>query len=180
MNAVTAPPVSHRPCWHCQHYGGWQDGSPRETLCFHPKHPQAKPQAQVGCSKWEQSTKAPIRLLVCGGADYEAGGLVFAALDQILRKRRVVLVIHGAHQTTSGQLKGTDRCTEDWAKTREMKVQACPADWKRHGNRAARIRDSFMLSLRPGGVVAFPGGDECEDLVMLCMAAGLPVWRPYG
>jgi hypothetical protein len=180
MNAVIAPPVAHPPCWHCQHFGGWRDGLPRVALCFHPKHAQTRPQVQNGCRNWEQSNKSPIRLLVCGGADYEATSYVFAALDQILRKRRITLVIHGALQTVAGEFKGTDRCTEEWAKSRGVKVQACPPDWKRHGDRAARIRDSYMLSLRPGGVVALPGGPECEELIMLCMAAGLPVWRPYG
>lgn len=114
-----------------------------------------------------------MRLLVCGGRDYSDERSAFMALDKVLARRRVSLVIHGAY-------RGADTLADAWAKARGIERKPCPADWQRHGPKAGPLRNAHMLTQQPDGVVALPGGAGTEDMVMQALAAGLPVWRPYG
>lgn len=114
-----------------------------------------------------------MRMLVCGGRDYSDTRAAYGALDRVLTKRQVVLLIHGA-------APGADTLADQWAESRQIERLACPADWKRWGKMAGPIRNKEMLTHHPDGVVALPGGRGTEDMVMQALAAGLPVWRPLG
>ena len=172
---TTTPPIkpwsSRDPCWTCQHFGGLTAGETTTTIkCV--KHDVVRPGDQ-GCATHELSTKAPMRMLVCGGRDYVDRRAAFEALDRVLTKRRIVLVIHGA-------ARGGDTLADEWAQARKIERLPCPADWKRWGKMAGPIRNKEMLAHQPDGVVALPGGRGTEDMVMQALAAGLPVWRPLG
>lgn len=117
---------------------------------------------------------AALRLLVCGGREYEDRKAVFRALDEVQMAVGVAVLIHGA-------ARGADTLAGEWAKSRGISVLAFPADWNKHKQAAGPIRNSQMLKeARPTGVVAFPGGVGTEDMVDKALRAGLEVWRPYG
>lgn len=113
------------------------------------------------------------RVLVCGGRDFNDKEAVFRALDKLHSTGRVVLVIHGA-------APGADSLAAQWAQEHGIRCTACPADWKTHGKRAGPLRNSHMLTLKPDGVVAFPGGRGTMDMIKQAEAAGVKVWKPFG
>lgn len=119
-----------------------------------------------------------MRLLVCGGRDYQDRQFVFDSLDKILAKRVVTLVIHGACQGRDGKLRGADRWADEWAQERGIERLPCPADWEQHGPKAGPLRNAHMLTLQPDGVAAFPGGRGTEGMARLASKAGISLWRP--
>lgn len=116
-----------------------------------------------------------MRLMVCGGRDYVDDDTVFEALDRVLAKRRVVLVIHGG-------ASGADSLADQWAKARgiqPMVFEVTRDDWQRLGPRAGPLRNTSMLNHgKPDGVVAFPGGKGTAYMVRQSVNAGLNVWHP--
>lgn len=115
-----------------------------------------------------------MRMLVCGGRDYEDGQRVFAALNRAHAKRPITFLIEG------GQ-RGADRWGRKWAIAYGIAYRTFDADWDRYGKAAGPIRNSLMLAEgQPDGVTAFPGHEGTADMVAKAKRAGLPVWRPYG
>lgn len=116
----------------------------------------------------------PLRLLVCGGRHYADWVGVCAALDDVLAKRPIAVVIAGAAH-------GADTLAVHWAADRHTPTLVFPADWTTYGKRAGFIRNRQMLREgRPTFVVAFPGGTGTADMVRASREAGLKVWQPYG
>lgn len=114
-----------------------------------------------------------MRLLVCGGRDYNDRERLFAALDAAHAHKPVTLVIHGA-------AKGADTLAGEWADARGIPVQAYPADWKKLGLVAGPVRNERMLREgKPDGAVAFPGGNGTADMVRRAEAARVSVWHPF-
>lgn len=115
-----------------------------------------------------------LRILVCGGRDYQDWKRVYKALDHLQAKRGISCIIHGA-------APGADTLAAQWAKERGVIVEPWAADWKRWGNAAGPKRNAEMIREgRPDAVVAFPGGPGTADCTRQAEAAGLKVWRPYG
>lgn len=112
-----------------------------------------------------------VRIIVAGGRDYSDSATVFAVLDMIHAKRVVAEVIHGA-------APGADSLGAQWAEARGIKVTPCPADWKAHGKAAGPRRNRHMLTLKPDGVVLFPGGRGTADMRKAALEAGVPVYEP--
>ena len=113
-----------------------------------------------------------MRILVCGGRDFEDAQLAFAALDRIHLKRGVSCVIEGG-------ARGADRLGADWASVNGVANVRCPADWTRHGKSAGFVRNrSMLLTERPDMVVAFPGGRGTAHMVDLARSSGFTVWEP--
>lgn len=113
-----------------------------------------------------------MRLLVCGGRDFDDREFVFHALDKVHAKRPIECLIHGA-------ARGADTLAADWALDRGVLCNAYPADWERDGRGAGPIRNQRMLDQgKPDGVVAFAGGRGTADMVRRANAAGLPVYQP--
>ena len=115
-----------------------------------------------------------MKLLVCGGRDYNDRAAVFEALDRAREKRDITLLIHGACKT------GADAIAEEWAKFREVPYLGHPAQWRATRSKAAGVlRNQAMLDWwEPEGVVAFPGGTGTADMIHRAQLAGLPVWEP--
>jgi hypothetical protein len=116
----------------------------------------------------------PLRLLVCGGRGYAEWVAACAALDDVLSRRPIAVVI-------AGGARGADALAVRWAEDRHLAALVFPADWTTYGKRAGFIRNRQMLREgRPTFVVAFPGGTGTADMVRASREAGLKVWRPYG
>ena len=118
-----------------------------------------------------------MKLLVCGGRDYEDWPTIKRVLDAVHAKRPVTLVITGA-------ARGADVRAEAWAALRGiactgLRYQVTPEEWKHVGRAAGPLRNQRMLDEeKPDGVVAFPGGDGTADMVRRSRAAGLTVYDP--
>jgi hypothetical protein len=116
-----------------------------------------------------RASRRGLRVLACGGRDFNDTGLVRETLDRLHAQRGVSLLIHGA-------ARGADRMAGEWAKSAGVPVLTFPADWDRHGRGAGPIRNARMLREgSPNYVVAFPGGRGTADMVLRSKDAGLPV-----
>lgn len=114
-----------------------------------------------------------MRVLVCGGRDYNDRRAAFAALDRVHAQRGVSCIIEGG-------ARGADRLGADWAADHDVEHIRCPADWTRDGKAAGYRRNERMLrTQRPDLVIAFPGGKGTAHLIALARAAGVTVWEPY-
>lgn len=121
-----------------------------------------------------------MRVLVCGGRDYEDRAKIYATLDYLALQAGmiveppdpVVAIIHGC-------AAGADTLAEAWALSRgSIEVVRFKADWSKHGRAAGPIRNQQMLDEgKPDCVVAFPGGRGTADMVRRAREAGLPVLR---
>jgi len=134
-----------------------------------------------------------LRVLVCGGRDYNDAATVYDVLSSI----HISEVAHG------GAL-GADKLADDWARQHWQTVsrRVYPADWNgpcdsscRSGHRRYRDlgrppqpgdqtycpnagprRNQIMLdNFRPDLVIAFPGGRGTADMVRRAVAAGVEV-----
>jgi hypothetical protein len=110
-----------------------------------------------------------MRVLVCGGRDFNNPRWLALTLDELSRGQKWQTLIEGG-------AKGADRQAREWAMARRIKVQTFEADWMRHGRAAGPIRNQRMLDEgRPNLVVAFPGGRGTHNMVSLAEAAGILV-----
>jgi hypothetical protein len=110
-----------------------------------------------------------MRVLVCGGRDYNNAKSVFEGLDMLHSYRTISAIIHGA-------ARGADRLAGEWARTRNILTTEFPADWDHHGRSAGPIRNQRMLDEGlPDLVAAFPGGAGTEDMITRARAAGIKV-----
>src|SRR4051812_2885166 len=113
-----------------------------------------------------------MRLLVCGGRDFNDRDAVNDALNRVHSKRPVTLLIHG-------DAPGADRLANRWAEEHAVRRAPYPANWAELGPSAGPIRNQRMIDEgKPEGVVAFPGGVGTADMVRRVEAAGLKVWHP--
>lgn len=118
----------------------------------------------------------PMRLLVCGGRDYRDRERVWAALDKLLAKRPIEVVIHGG-------ATGADSLAGEWAEARGIQCRVFAVsreEWRELGKIAGPLRNAKMLREgQPDGVVAFPGDRGTADMVRQAETWGLAVWKPY-
>lgn len=108
-----------------------------------------------------------MRLLVCGGRDFNDWEAVNAALDSLPFTPTIVI---------QGGARGADRLAQMWAIRNSLHCAEVPALWEVFGKRAGHERNVSMLLLQPQYCVAFPGGSGTADMVALCEAQGIPVW----
>ena len=112
-----------------------------------------------------------IKVLVCGGRDYQDKDRVFDILDQLHKKHQIVQIIHGV-------CPGADLLGETWAKDRQIAYLGIPAKWATEGRSAGPIRNQRMLDEGvPDIVVAFPGNRGTEGMIRLAEKAGVKVQR---
>jgi len=111
-----------------------------------------------------------MRVLVCGGRDYDDQAMLFGVLDMLAEQGPINAIIQGDCPT------GADKLARMWAISRNEHYDRFPADWNAHGRAAGPIRNQRMLDEgRPTEVVSFPGGRGTADMVRRAKAAGLPV-----
>jgi hypothetical protein len=110
-----------------------------------------------------------MRVLVCGGREYEDRKRLRTALSQMHAETPFSVVI-------AGGAPGADRLAEEWARHNGLPTIRMEANWTRYGRRAGPIRNGWMLThAAPDLVVAFPGGNGTADMVRQASAAGVPV-----
>jgi len=112
-----------------------------------------------------------MRVLVCGGRDYDDYETVIKCLDAVHQQYGVTLLIEGgangadAHGGIWADNNGVPRCTM-WAQ------------WERYGKAAGPVRNQAMIDLlHPDCVVAFPGGKGTQNMIGIAQHAGVTVWR---
>jgi hypothetical protein len=112
------------------------------------------------------------RLLVTGGRDYldsyQVLRMLVQARDHLGDVGEITLVHGGA--------RGADALAAETAARLGMRVEAHPADWKRHGRAAGMIRNAEMVALGADLCIAFPGGEGTRNCVRRAMDAHIPVW----
>ena len=110
-----------------------------------------------------------IRVLVCGGRDFEDRLVLYAVLDRLNATRGFAVVI-------AGGARGADTLAAEWAGERGVPAEVYMAEWGRLGRKAGPIRNRRMLDEgRPDLVVAFPGGKGTAGMIALARAAGCEV-----
>jgi hypothetical protein len=110
-----------------------------------------------------------VKVLVCGGRDYDDRDLVFIVLDRIHKETPIEFVIQG-------EASGADALAREWAIDRKVALIGCHADWAKHGRAAGPIRNQDMIDRwEPSMVLAFPGGRGTADMVRRARKAGVPV-----
>lgn len=112
----------------------------------------------------------PVRIIVCGGRHYTDRDNVFRVLDKIHTLRGVAEVIQGECPT------GADKFAREWAVGYGIPLVRCRAEREKHGKRAGPLRNRYMLTLKPDGVVAFSGGRGTQDMIYAAQEAGVPVY----
>lgn len=114
-----------------------------------------------------------MKIIVCGGRDFEDLTLLTTALGRFYRRFGVSLLVHGDAQ-------GADRMAGAWASERGVPVKTYPvtqADWKQHGHAAGPRRNQIMLDeTKPDCVLAFPGGPGTGDMIRRAQKAGVKVY----
>jgi hypothetical protein len=125
-----------------------------------------------------------MRILVCGGRDFENKGLLYETLDNICLNRGLItpmdkdgnwlpdklVIVHGA-------AKGADVMAGDWACVNWVAWEAYPADWAEDGIRAGVIRNQKMLDTGIDLVVAVPTKNSrgTYDMINRAKKAGVEV-----
>lgn len=121
-----------------------------------------------------------MRVLVCGGRDYDDAGRansVLGLLDRVIRSggsgRGIDVIIQGG-------ASGADRLARLWAEANGRDCETYHADWQQYGGAAGPRRNQRMLDEgRPNVVLAFPGGRGTEDMVRRARRARVPVFRVW-
>jgi hypothetical protein len=118
-----------------------------------------------------------MRLLVCGDRDWSDFKLLVEVLDGFGNQYLWDFVlVHGA-------TRGADMMADDWAKARDIPVDAFPAHWDQYGNAAGPIRNKEMLASGLDLVVAFHDdirhSKGTRHMVQIARAAGVPVKLIY-
>lgn len=114
-----------------------------------------------------------MKVIVCGGRDFDNVSAVRHALTAAHAKRPITLLIEGG-------ATGADKLARQWAQSVEVQCVTEQADWKRYGPAAGPIRNRVMLEKhKPDAVIAFPGGTGTADMVTIARHAGVKVWEPF-
>lgn len=110
-----------------------------------------------------------MRILVCGGRDFDDEPRLHTTLDKILEESNDILII-------SGMARGADSMAINWAVKNDLHYEGYPADWKKYGRAAGPIRNQQMLDEgRPDLVIAFPGGTGTRDMIRRTKKAGIEI-----
>ncbi len=110
-----------------------------------------------------------MRVIVCGGRDYNNESHLVKMLDAIHEKYHFTDLMHGG-------ASGADRLAGEWAKTKfGIKRYVCRAEWEKYARHAGPKRNARMMEWKPDMVVAFPGGRGTADMVTRAKAANVEV-----
>lgn len=113
-----------------------------------------------------------LRVLVCGGRDYQDREAVYRELDKLH-------LFHGIEAVITGGASGADKIADDWARAYRVANIRFLAEWNRYGPAAGPIRNRRMLEeAYPDLVIAFPGGHGTSDMMTQARKRGLRVLEP--
>jgi hypothetical protein len=120
-----------------------------------------------------QQARSAVRVLVCGGRDFDDQAIVYRGLDLFHGKQMISLVIHGKQ-------RGVDTLAGRWARLNGIDELPFSADedFAKWGARGGSIRNGRMLRVgKPSVVLAFPGGPGTRNMIGQATLAGLPILR---
>lgn len=126
-----------------------------------------------------------MRVLVCGGRDYDNQLRVSETLDALCDEFSLwgapdregnrlpdagrLAIIHGG-------ARGADALADRWAVSNWVTSVAVEANWSAFGKAAGPIRNQSMIdSYMPDLVLAFPGGRGTADMIRRAKEAGIEV-----
>jgi hypothetical protein len=110
-----------------------------------------------------------MRVLVCGGRDFENSYGLYDTLDEIHKNTPITTLIQG-------EAKGADKLAKAWAEYNKVPTENYPANWDRDGKAAGPIRNKKMLvDGKPDLVVAFPGGAGTFNMINQAKSSGVRV-----
>lgn len=123
-----------------------------------------------------------MRVLVCGGRDYNDYKYFNDVMEEIAQKRfpRTESDLTGNYLydviIIAGGAKGADALAASWATVNWTGYKEFKANWRKHGKAAGPIRNQVMLDDgKPDLVIAFPGGRGTADMVKRAKKAGVEV-----
>ena len=111
----------------------------------------------------------PLRIIVCGGRDYDNWIHVWRVIKRVHEHRPNLYVIHGS-------AAGADLLASRAAKKLGIPDIHVPAPWDFHGKGAGPIRNGWMLDLCPDLVIAFPGGRGTANMMKQARDRRIEVW----
>ena len=118
--------------------------------------------------------RQPFRLLVAGSRTWDDTAVIEHALAATLAPHPGgVLLVHGACP------RGADAIAAAYAaRTPGYRIEAHPADWRRHGRGAGQLRNAEMVRLGAQGCAAFLRGASpgTTATIRRARAAGIPAW----
>lgn len=111
-----------------------------------------------------------MKVLVCGGRDFDNWITVFGVLDALLIKYGMaVSICHGG-------APGADSLAGEWAKSRRVPVKVYKAKWSVYGKGAGPIRNKEMYDdFQPDLTYAMPGGTGTDNMIAYSLVQGTPV-----
>lgn len=110
-----------------------------------------------------------MRVIVCGGRDYQDGARLSAVLRKLHSEAGIDLLIEGG-------AKGADFLAHVWATMEGIDTQRYEADWEAFGSFAGPKRNKAMLDEgKPDLVIAFPGGAGTRNMIRQARKAGVEV-----
>jgi predicted Rossmann-fold nucleotide-binding protein len=109
-----------------------------------------------------------MRVIICGGRDFEDADRLYHFMDAANAARCITKVVHGG-------ARGADSLGGQWAIAREIEVEVFPADWRTLRSRAGPIRNQQMADAGADACIAFPGGTGTADMCRRAQAAGIEV-----
>lgn len=110
-----------------------------------------------------------MRVLVCGGRNYQDGDRVNAVLNKLHNEAGISCIIEGG-------ARGADHLAMSWAVDAGVPRERYDADWENQGSFAGPARNKRMLEEgKPDLVIAFPGGRGTADMVRKARKSGVEV-----
>jgi len=108
-----------------------------------------------------------MRVLVCGGRDFDSRAMVYVYLDRLHRSAGIECIIHGG-------ARGADDYAHGWAYWRSIdRLVFIP---EKTDKTAPLRRNTKMLKEgKPDIVIAFPGKNGTADMIRRARAAKIPV-----
>jgi hypothetical protein len=120
-----------------------------------------------------------MRIIVCGSRNWNDDKAILKELTFLVQRERTtnpkvqITVIHGA-------ARGADLIAGAVAQRLGLQVEAFPADWEKHGQKAGFVRNTNMLRSGADLVMAFKDGFDyslaqggTEHMVKIAKAAGV-------
>ena len=112
-----------------------------------------------------------VRVLVCGGRDFNDASMVREILDQVHEDLNISCIIEGG-------ARGADRLAGAWALVSGIDREVYHADWNRYGRRAGYLRNVRMANEgKPDLIVAFPGGKGTAMMESIAKDRSIPVYK---
>lgn len=122
-----------------------------------------------------------MKILVCGGRDYNNKEKVFEVLDKLAEKHSKLYSatenwLPSDIRIITGGAKGADDLAAAWAMVNFTDYKEYKADWNKYHKAAGPIRNQQMLDKEnPDLVVAFPGGKGTADMIKRAEWEGIKV-----